>query len=405
MRQDSDDDLPLHGIRVVEMATLGMGPIAGQTLGDYGADVIKLESVAGDLFRHITPAVSADMGHTFIQLNRNKRSLALDVKSARGRELVQDLLGSADVFLSNTRPSALRKLGLDHASLRAANPGLIHCTAHGFSENGPYAGRPAADDTIQAMSGLVDLQHRAGGQPVFVASVVADKAVGLMIVNAILTALLRRAKTGTGQSIEVPMFESMVAFLMPEHMAGKTYTPQRGAPGYARIVNPKRRPFRTADGLICVLPYTDDQWRRFFELIDRPDLLADAELATQIGRSRRFEELYAIIEDVMPRRTTAAWTQLLTGIDILFGEVNTLEQLFDDPHLTALGMFPEYDHPSEGRLRLIGFPIHSSEPSTALRRLPPRLGEHSVEIAVELGVPEQQVSEMIAAGELRVAAR
>ena len=306
MRQDSDD-LPLDGIRVVEMATLGMGPIAAQTLGDYGADVVKLESVAGDLFRHITPAVSADMGHTFIHLNRNKRSLALDVKSARGQELVRALLGSADVFLSNTRPIALRKLGLDHASLCAANPGLIHCTAHGFSEQGPYAGRPAADDTIQAMSGLVDLQQRAGGQPMFVASVVADKAVGLMIVNAILAALLRRSKTGTGQSIEVPMFESMVAFLMPEHMAGKTYTPQRGAPGYARIVNPKRRPFRTADGLICVLPYTDDQWRRFFELIDRPDLVADAELATQIGRSCRFEELYAIIEEVMPRHSTSEW--------------------------------------------------------------------------------------------------
>ncbi|MFT5450303.1 MAG: crotonobetainyl-CoA:carnitine CoA-transferase CaiB-like acyl-CoA transferase, partial [Gammaproteobacteria bacterium] len=169
-----------------------------------------------------------------------------------------------------------------------------------------------------------------------------------------------------------------------------------GAPGYARIVNPKRRAFRTADGLICVLPYTDGQWRRFFELIDRPDLVADAELATQIGRSRRFEELYAIIEDEMPRRTISEWTQLLIGIDILFGEVNTLEQLFDDPHLSALGMFPEYDHPTEGSLRLIGFPIRSSAPSTALRRLPPRLGEHSAEIAAELGVAEQQVGEMIA---------
>jgi crotonobetainyl-CoA:carnitine CoA-transferase CaiB-like acyl-CoA transferase len=397
---DSTPPLPLAGIRVVEMATLVMGPIAGQTLGDYGAEVIKLETPTGDIFRQNAPARSPDMGATFLQFNRNKLSLAVDVKSARGRDLVGRLLATADVFLTNTRAQALAKLGLDYETLRATNPGLIYCAAYGFSEDGPYAGRPAADDTIQAMSGLVDLQARATGTPGFVATVIADKAIGLTVVNAVMAALIRRGRDRTGQFIEVPMFESMVAFVMPEHMAGHSFDPPMGPSGYARIINPNRRPYATADGLLCVLPYTTDQWVRFFTMIGRDDLVSDPALRSAEGRSRRFDELYAMISDVMPERTTAEWVALLLEQDILFGEVNPTDDLRTDPHLVARSMFRTVDHPTEGRLTLLGYPIRSSHPSMALRLMPPRLGEHSAEIAASLGLSTDHVRAMFDAGEL-----
>ena len=397
---DTTPPLPLSGIRVVEMATLVMGPIAGQTLGDYGAEVIKLETPTGDIFRHNAPARSPDMGATFLQFNRNKQSLAVDVKSARGRDLVGRLLATADVFLTNTRAQALAKLGLDYDTLRTTNPGLIYCAAYGFSEDGPYAGRPAADDTIQAMSGLVDLQARATGTPGFVATVIADKAIGLSVVNAVMAGLIRRNRDGTGQFIEVPMFESMVAFVMPEHMAGRSFDPPVGPSGYARIINPNRRPYATADGLLCVLPYTTDQWLRFFALIGRSDLADEPALKSPEGRSRRFDELYAMISEVMPQRTTAEWVDLLIRSDILFGEVNRTDDLPSDPHLMARNMFPQVDHPTEGRLTLLGYPIRSSEPTMQLRRLPPRLGEHSAEIALGLGLSADHIRAMFDAGEL-----
>ena len=392
---------PLEGIRVVEMATLAMGPLAGQTLGDYGAEVIKVESVAGDLFRHNAPARSEGMGHTFLNFNRNKKSLAVDLKSAPGRALIGKLVRGADVLLSSVRPNGMRRLGLDPETLRRDNPELIYCAAHGFSEAGPYAGRPAADDTIQAMSGMVDLQRRAGGgAPAFVATVMADKAVGLMIVNAVMAALLRRLRGGGGEVIEVPMFESMVAFVMPEHMAGRSFEPPEGTAGYARVINPNRRPFRTRDGLMCILPYTTSQWTRFFRLIGRPELTEDERFSTPLGRSQRFDELYALIESVTPQRTNAEWAAVLIESDILFGEVNTVEQLFGDPHLVARGMFEAHDHSSEGPIRMLGFPVSSSAEATRLRHLPPRLGEHGVEIASALGLSGEEIDAMVAAGQL-----
>lgn len=398
--EDNSRDLPLEGIRVIDMTTLGMGPLAGQTLGDYGADVIKVETVSGDFFRHNVPKHSSTMGHTYMQFNRNKKSVAVNLKSEAGLSLLKKLLAGADVFLSNTRSQSMRKLGLDYESLRAENPGLIYCAAYGYSEAGPYAGRPAADDTIQAMSGLIDLQQKAGGPPNLVATVVADKAVGLMIVNAVMAAMIRRARHKVGQFIEVPMFESMVSFVMPEHMAGRSFDPPEGGAGYLRVINPNRRPYRTRDGLLCVLPYTTDQWIRFFRLIGRDDLAEDADFTTPEGRSRRFEELYALIEQVMPERDTAEWVKLLLENDILFGEVKSVDSLFEDPHLNERGMFPVYDHPSEGRIRLLGYPIVTSEPSTKLRLLPPQLGEHSAEIAQELGLECGEIERMVADGDL-----
>ena len=387
-------DAPLAGLRVIDMTSLGMGPLAGQILGDYGADVIKLEPPTGDVFRHIVPQSSPGMSHTFIQFNRNKRSLSLDLKSAAGKEAMRRLLATADIVLSNLRPAAMKGLGLDYASIRAIKPDIIFCAAYGYSERGPYAGRPAADDTIQAMSGLAALQRMASGSLQFVASVVADKAVGLTLVSAVLAAIIHRMKTGAGQSIEVPMFETMVAFVMPEHMAGRSFEPARGEAGYSRVVNAERRPYATSDGYLCVLPYTTPQWQRFFRLIGRDDLADDERLADPIERSARFSELYAIIDAAMPRRTTAEWVDALIGADILFGKVNSPDELFSDPHLTALDMFPLVEHPTEGTLRLIGFPVQFSETPGRLYRLPPRLGEHSRELLAELGFGDSELQAM-----------
>lgn len=395
-------DQPLSGIKVVEMATLAMGPLAGQILGDYGADVIKVETTAGDHFRYNGPSVSADMGHTFLHLNRNKKSVACDLKSHAGRELIRRLVKDADIFLSNTRPDAMARLGLDYYSLRKDNPDLIYCAAYGFSEGGPYAGRPAADDTIQAMSGIVDLQERATGTPSFVATILADKAIGLTLVNSVLAALVKRFRAGGGEAIEVPMFETMVAFLMPEHMAGKSFEPTRGQSGYARVINPNRRPFRTSDGLMCILPYTGDQWLRFFEAIGRSELSDNPDYSTPAGRSRNYNALYALIENEAPKRTNAEWKDLLIEKDILFGEVNSVDELFDDPHLQARDMFPVFPHPSEGDLRMIGFPINSSSDAMRMRLLPPRLGEHSIEIALSLGFSHDEVEAMVSDGVLRI---
>jgi crotonobetainyl-CoA:carnitine CoA-transferase CaiB-like acyl-CoA transferase len=389
---------PLSGLRVVDMTSLAMGPLATQILGDYGADVIKVESLPGDPFRNTLPTNSPGMGHVFLQFNRNKRSLAIDLKAPSALAAFLKLVATADIFVSNVRPQAMAGLGLGYEALKAINPGIIYCAAYGFSEQGPYAGRPAADDTIQAMSGLVDLQARASGYTVLTASVVADKAVGLTLASAIMAAVIQKMREGVGQFIEVPMFETMVAFVLPEHLAGQAYLPPRGPSGYGRIINPMRRPFATLDGHLCVLPYTTPQWQRFFRMIGRDDLAADPELADPVRRNARTEELYGLIAAAMPHRTTQAWVTDLLAADILFGEVLGPEALLRDPHLEVLGLFPIVDHPTEGRIRLIAPPVRSSTHAASLGRLPPNLGQHSREILHELQLTDSDIDGLLASG-------
>lgn len=395
---------PLAGLTVVDMTTLAMGPLASQTLGDYGADVIKVEPPSGDPFRNSLPTRSPGMGHAFLQLNRNKRSLCMDLKAPAARDALLRLIARADVFISNVRSAGMLGLGLDFESVRAINPAIIYCAAYGFSEQGPYAGRPAADDTIQAMSGLVSLHARTTGTPQLTPTVVADKAVGLMLVNAVLAALIQRMKTGEGRFIEVPMFEAMVAFVLPEHLGGESYVPANGPTGYNRIINPMRRPFATADGYLCVLPYTTPQWHRFFRMIGRNDLAADADLANPVLRNARLEELYGLIATAMPRRTTKAWVADLLAADILFGEMNSVEDLLQDKHLAAVGLFTEHDHPTEGRIRLMRHPVQGAgDNMTDLDRLPPRLGQHSREVLVELGFQSAEIDALLRAGDILTA--
>jgi crotonobetainyl-CoA:carnitine CoA-transferase CaiB-like acyl-CoA transferase len=376
---------PLAGVRVIDMTTVAMGPYATQILGDMGADVIKVESREGDVFRNAAPARHAGMGAAFLNLNRNKRSIALDLKSDEGMGVLLELLADADVFASNTRPQALRKLGLDYDTLRKRNPRLIHCGTYGFSEKGPYAGRPAFDDVIQAMSGLAALQgHNSSEGPEYVNTIMADKCAGLTAAWAIAMALYERERSGLGQAIEVPMFETMVSFNLLEHMAGQTFRPAASAMGYERILSPHRRPYRTRDGYIGLLPYTTAQWRRFFELAGTPQHAEDARFVDPAKRSENISELYAILAGLVAQRTTAQWQALLKDADIPMAPIMTPDNLLEDPHLKAIGFFSEAQHPTEGDIRTVGIPVTFSRTPGSIRTLAPRLGEHGDEIREEI---------------------
>ncbi|KCB23763.1 CaiB/BaiF CoA transferase family protein [Bordetella hinzii] len=363
---------PLQGVRVVDMTSVAMGPYATQILGDMGAEVIKVEAPQGDVFRSSAPAAHAGMGPAYLNLNRNKFSVTLDAKAPADRERLLALIAGADVFVSNVRAAALARLGLDAATLCARHPRLIHCSAVGFGQDGPYAAQPAFDDIIQAMSGLADLQGRNSGAPAYVNTILADKVAGLTLAYAIPMALYERERSGQGQALEVPMFETMVSFTLAEHLSGHSFVPPRGPMGYSRVLSPQRRPYRTRDGYLALLPYTDAQWRRFFALAQRPELAEDARYVDAAARARNVDALYQDLADIVAGRDTEAWLALLAGADIPHSRVNTPQALFDDPHLRATGFFRQVEHPTEGRLVTTAIPVRFSRTPGGIRRLAPR---------------------------------
>ena len=368
----------LDGVRIIDMTAVGMGPMATQMLADMGADVIKIESQEGDVFRHVIPQRNPGMSHAHLNLNRNKRSVVLDAKTVEGVKLLKELIGTADVFVSNMRAPAMRRLGLDADTLLKEFPRLIHCSCYGYSEKGPYAGRPAIDDTIQAASGLAWLQGAAGNEPPrFVNSVVADKVVGLYVTQAITAALYARSNTNAGQAIEVPMFECMVSFMCVEHLAGRTFEPPVGEAGYARLLNQYRRPFKTKDGYMSVVPYTGAQWRRFFELTGKPELADDDRFKTAEARSGHYDLLYHYVEDVLGARTNLEWSSILISADIPFAPVNSIDDLLRDPHLKHINFWHASEHPTEGSLIQAGLPIYFSKTPSSIQRHAPNLGEHT----------------------------
>jgi crotonobetainyl-CoA:carnitine CoA-transferase CaiB-like acyl-CoA transferase len=367
---------PLAGIRVVDMTSVGMGPYATQILGDMGAEVIKIESPEGDVFRHAAPARNPNMGATFLNLNRNKQLMVLNLKDENDLRELKKLIDSADVFVSNVRPQSLRRLGLDYDSLRAGNPRLIYCGAYGYSEQGPYAGQPAFDDIIQARCGMAQFQGaNSDTGPRYVNTILADKVAGLTVAYAIPMALYEREKSGLGQAIEVPMFETLVSFLSVEQLAGETFVPPIGGVGYARVMSPHRRPYQTRDGYIALLPYTTAQWSRFFVLAGRPDLAAAPQYADPASRSANIDELYSTLAAIVLTKTTDEWLELLRDADIPHSKVHSFEELFDDEHLRATQMIYEYDHPTEGRLRGVGIPTRFSRTPGNIRSLPTPLGK------------------------------
>ena len=389
---------PLAGMRVVDLTTILLGPVATQMLGDLGADVIKVESPGGDAVRGAgPPPVEDGMGAIFLTNNRNKRAIVLDLKDPRGLEAMMRLLESADAFVHNMRPQAIDRLGLDYPAVSARNASIVYCGAWGFRRSGPYGHKPAYDDMIQAVSGLAALQG-VDGEPRYVTSVIADKVTGLHVAVAVLAALLHRARTGEGQCIEVPMFETLVAFNMFEHLYGKAYEPSRGSMGYPRALSPGRRPYRTRDGWIGALPYTDRQWAALFEIANRPDLAQDPRFATLPSRLAHIDEVYAMLGELLAERTTAQWLEAFDAANIPSMPVNQPDDLVEDPHLAATGFWRTVEHPDLGTLRFPNVPAQFSKTPGSIRRTPPGLGEHSVEVLTEIGYERDEVETLIAGG-------
>jgi crotonobetainyl-CoA:carnitine CoA-transferase CaiB-like acyl-CoA transferase len=390
---------PLDGVRVLDLTTVVMGPYATQILADFGADVVKVEPPEGDVMRHNAPLRTSGMGHIFLNANRNKRSIVLDLKQPAARDACLALARTADVLVYNIRPQAMARLGLSYEEVKAVNPRLIYVGGFGFSQRGPYAAKAAYDDLIQGAAGLPWLAATAGGEaPRYTPVIIADRSVGLHIANAVGAALYRREKTGRGQRVDVPMFESLLQSVLGEHLGGHTFEPPTAAPGYLRMLAKERRPYRTTDGYVCVLVYNDKQWRAFFRVIGRPELLADPRYATQEARSRDFEGAYALVAQEMAKRSTADWIAALEAADIPAQRMNSLEDILNDPHLAAIGYFREVEHPSEGRIKSMAVPSEWSESKPEYRRHAPRLGEHTREVLREAGLAEDAIERMMADG-------
>lgn len=397
---------PLEGVRVVDVSSMLMAPYATQILGDMGADVIKVEAPGGDPVRGIGPMRHAGMGAMFLNLNRSKRSIVLDLKRAEGRQAVLELLRTADVFVYNVRPQAMTRLGLDYEAVRAVNPGIVYAGLFGYGQDGPYAAKPAFDDLIQGAVAVPWLAHQAdGAEPRYAPTAIADRGVALWAVGQINAALYRRARTGEGQRIDIPMFEMMASFVLGDHMAGQTFDPPLGPGGYKRMLNPDRRPYRTRDGFVCAMIYTDGHWRSFYRELGRADdFERDPRLRSMTSRTEHIEALYRELGELLATRTTAEWLALFERADVPAMPLHTLESLLEDRHLLATALIEPALHPSEGRLRQLAYPSRWSVTQPAASRPAPRLGEHSVELLRELGYAPQRIGQLLSEGVTAAAA-
>ena len=389
MRTNIESPLgPLDGVRVIDLTSVVMGPLATRMLGDMGADVIRVENPGGDILRHYEPARSSGMSALAISMNRNKRSVVLDLKTDAGMLALRDLIASADVFVTTMRRSALVRLGLDYAGVRDIRPDIVYCVANGYGSNGPSADKAAYDDVIQAASGVSDLFTFAGGDPQLMPTIIADKVCGIHIVPAITAALYRRAMTGEGDSIEVPMAEVMASFNLIEHLGGLTFEPPIGPFSYARVTTPNRRPRRTRDGWVVILPYSTRNWRDFFEFVARPELIDDARFADQRSRVANSDALYGMLDDLVADFTTADLLDLCDAQSIPAAAVMSLEEIADDSHFAAVDLLHDDNHPSEGPYRVTRDPIRfesRGDEQGLPHRHAPRLGEHTAEVLAEVG--------------------
>ncbi|MEM7800626.1 MAG: CoA transferase [Chloroflexota bacterium] len=390
---------PLNGIKIVDLTTVVMGPFATQLLGDMGADIIKVEPLSGDVMRFANHGRHRGMSNVFLNLNRNKRSLALDMKADGGQTIITRLIKEADVIVSNIRPKSMARLQLAYEDTRQINPKLIYVNCFGFGQSGPYADRAAYDDLIQGMAGVPSLFEKAYQEaPKYLPSNFCDRVTGLNVVNAVTTALFYRERHGVGQAIEIPMFETMVQFILGDHLGGYTFDPPEGEIGYARIVNPNRRPFATKDGFLAILVYNDKQWAQFLTLIGRSELVGTGIFADQATRGLNIKEVYGFVGEVLTERSTAEWLALFKTADFPHAPIEPLEKLLEHEHLTAVNFFEHFDHPSEGPLVTTAIPSQWSHSKPEITRHAPRLGEHSAEILRELNFSEAEIEHFLNSG-------
>ena len=383
---------PLAGITVLDLTSVLYGPYASQTLGDWGAEVIKIEPLTGDTWRYSGQFRNRGMTGQFMAVNRNKRSLALDLKLPDGKSVLQRLIATADVLLTNIRPAALARLGFGYEACQQINPRLVYAAATGFGQDGPWAARPAFDEVIQASSGFASAMG-SDDEPAFVPSLVADKICGLTLVGAVSAALVHRESTGKGQMVEVPMLETITAFNSIEMLGGHAFEPPIGPAGYKRMK--ERRPVRTKDGWLTMLPYSGENWCIFFEAVGHPECIERFAVKDSVARARNIDQIYNKMAEIAITRTTAEWEELLLRIDVPHAAFAKITEIAEQPHLKAVGMIATLDHPSEGKIRQARPSARFSDTPAEIHRMPPRLGEHSRAILREAGFTEEDVASMI----------
>jgi crotonobetainyl-CoA:carnitine CoA-transferase CaiB-like acyl-CoA transferase len=389
---------PLAGIRVIDVTSIVLGPYATQMLGDLGADVIKVESPRGDDTRWIGPSRTPGMGSYFANLNRNKRSVVLDLKQPAAKDALLRLIDGADVFVHNMRRSAAQRLGLDYATLSARNQRLIHASASGFRKGSGREDAPAFDDLIQGLSGLASLNAGPDGAPRYAPTVLVDKLTGHMLGSMIGMALFHRERTGQGQEVHVPMLETTLSFLLVEHLWWATLGETERGVGYPRMLTPHRRPYPTSDGFISVIASSDAQYARLLTALGRPELIDDPRFASIAARAVNVDAVLAVLTEGLRARTTDEWLAILTAADIPCGKANRLIDLFGDDYLRETGFFKSAQHPVEGNVTLPAIaPMFSASPP-AVRRLWPTLGEHTREVLREAGFADAEIDAIAAAG-------
>lgn len=392
----------LHGIRILDLSTVLMGPYASQMLGDMGADVIKIETLEGDRTRKTGLGRAPDMAGWFMGFNRSKRSLSIDLKAASGRDSFLSLVKTADVLLYNLRPDAMDRLGLGYQEISAINPAILYVGALGFGRDGRYAGRGAFDDLIQSATGIPWLFQYAGApEPRFVPLPIVDRLMGTQVAMNILAGLIARARLGHGQQIDIPMFETIASIVLGDHMGGEAFEPPIGPWGYQRMLAPERRPYRTSDGFVAVLPYYENQWRSFFAAVGRSAFYDDPKFATPALQLQNVNLLYEMVADIMLERTTAQWLALCSELDIAAMPVQSIPDLLADPHLHDVGFFSEVEHPTQGTLRQIVPPSRWSVTQPEAGRPAPHIGEHSREVLIEAGLERAVIDDLIASGVVR----
>jgi crotonobetainyl-CoA:carnitine CoA-transferase CaiB-like acyl-CoA transferase len=387
---------PLAGVRVLDLTAVVLGPMATQILGDYGADVVKVEGLAGDVMRANGVSRHRGMGSVFLAVNRNKKSIALDLKHPEGAAALRRLIGQSDVFVHNMRAAALDRLGFSYENVASIKPDIVYCAAPGFGQDGPYHDQPAFDDIIQAASGMVS--SAPGKDCEYLPSLVADKTAGLAVVNAVLAALFHKERTGQGQYVEVPMLETVTSFVLTEHMGGMTFEPQTEPVGYARLLDNGRKPLRTLDGFVATLPYTANNWVSFFNEIGKPELIEEYGAVDPFTRNKNVSKLYAALQDFAAKRTTAQMMEMCLRLDIPATPIYGLQQLTEHPHLKAVGLFQTVDHPTEGRMRYVRpTAIFAGTPAT-VRCQAPVLGQDTRSVLLDAGFSEAEIGRLLRLG-------